>query len=183
MSSMSQPHLLSNSPSTGMALIRVIIGGIIVGLLLFFSRHIIDLVIFSPMVAGLVGAILLDLLLKNYKGSAGLWLGLLMGLVIIATDYTGDYLEFRKDIADQAARSGQEMSIFDSRVDQVIEEIGGQSGFSGYMNIVIETGTTVVKMGYDFSQTQIRGEKMIILILAHAVLIIGLCAIVGRRKR
>lgn len=115
-------------------LLTALIGGMIIGGLLFASSLLIYLIFLSILVA----AALAGGLLSNVVGSrrfrrpaVAFVFGILMGLVVYGTYWVGEYGRFIFELRQELLTSLDEEDA--AQVDLLLEELTGQSGIGGWM--------------------------------------------------
>lgn len=138
---------ISDLPAYGFGLMAFIalLGGALMGLLLFNAHSFIYVAVVSTWVAARIGAWLLQSAIRvgGVRSSRGaFWLGLLMGIVLYGT-YS--YLDYRDFVLQSTAGFTGDFAEAEAVVNTRLERLTGSDGFIGYKMLRLDESVVIVR--------------------------------------
>lgn len=153
-----QAYRSSNkAPVSGllMLLVSILVGGVIIGALVYGIAHFFYLIVLFPIIMGALGGIVVASAMSRGKirnpliGVVG---GLLIGCVIYGSYNYLDYREFRSEARAAVAEEleGEEQADtakLDEMVDFVLAMETSSTGFIGYVKLQAQEGVSIGRVG------------------------------------
>jgi hypothetical protein len=133
-------------------ILATIIGGAVIGGIVFAASHLIYLIILFPLLMGAVGGGLLALVVRGTKVRSPIiaaLFGLIMGVGIVGVyRFAEYYIDFRNEITNAAHESEGDnitQEEIDQFIDETLEQETGSPGFIGYLKYSASLGTTITR--------------------------------------
>jgi hypothetical protein len=153
----------TTAPAYGLLLLLVVavLGGVGVGLLLFYSSTIVYILIFSPLLAAGLAGLIIDQgirLGKMRDGFTAVVFAVFMGLAVYGTYRYAEYVDFRREIREEILQinSGVNPSQLDVFIDDRLRQETGYRAFPGYIMMTAREGIALT-ISSRYSRDEIEG--------------------------
>ncbi len=138
-------------------LLSSIIGGVVIGGVVYLLSLLIYLIVLFPLGIGLAGAGVMSITIgqgkvRNPKIAA--FFGLLTGLIIYGSIHSAEYWEFKrvasKEISSNLTQVSEDQNnpiIINQIIDNFLQEETGAQGFWGYLKYSAQQGVSIGRLG------------------------------------